>query len=97
MDPRQRGPDAPSAGKLSSGSSIDVFGSMDDIGDPVADTLLGFGQEQPSPSPLTLAETAWSNGSVCALSAAFIFAGNALCVKLLGGRVPTSEIVLVRR
>jgi len=44
-----------------------------------------------------LLKASWDNGTVCSLSAAFAFSINSLLVKLLDGRVPTPEIVLVRR
>ena len=46
---------------------------------------------------IALLTVAWDNGTVCSLVAAFAFSINSLLVKLLDGRVPTSEIVLVRR
>lgn len=46
---------------------------------------------------IALLKVAWDNGTVCSLVAAFAFSINSLLVKLLDGRVPTSEIVLVRR
>jgi hypothetical protein len=39
----------------------------------------------------------WDSGTLCSLIAAFAFSVNSLLVKYLGERVPTTEIVLIRR
>lgn len=43
------------------------------------------------------AQTLWDSGTACSLISAFVFSVNSLLVKLLGNRVPSTEIVLVRR
>ena len=45
----------------------------------------------------TLSKAVWDSGLICSIMAAFVFSVNSLLVKLLDGRVPTTEIVLVRR
>ncbi|KAG1666636.1 hypothetical protein FOA52_005845 [Chlamydomonas sp. UWO 241] len=43
-----------------------------------------------------LCDRVWASGPICSALAALLFAFNSFMVKMLGGRIPSTEIVLVR-